>query len=160
MNDCFWMYQVSPEWLRRMDCCNEIEDFINYVLSNSKNISSVCVKGSTFNKFEIDYFRKLEDVIELQYHSEHNIVFLFKCYLYDTIDIGIRVDSHHGLVEINTKDRFHNVDHVFVFVKEYQQVYYIYIPSFIKNHSRVDWLSVLKTKPRGHVQVFRMVTMK
>jgi hypothetical protein len=65
MNDCFWMYQVSPEWLRRMDYYNEVEDFINYVLSNSKNISSVCVKGSTFNKFEIDYFRKLEDVIEL-----------------------------------------------------------------------------------------------
>jgi len=149
------MYEVSPEGLQRMDCCNEIEDFINYELSNSKNISRVCVKGSTFNKFKIDYFRKLEEVIELQYHNEHNRVFLFKCYLYDTIDIEIRVDHHHGLVEINTKDRFRNVDYVFVFVKECQQVYYTYIPSFIKDYSRVDWLSVPKTKSRGHVQVVR-----
>jgi hypothetical protein len=42
--------------------------------------SEVCVKGSTFNEFEVDYYEKLEEVIELQYHSEHNRVFLFKCY--------------------------------------------------------------------------------
>jgi hypothetical protein len=26
----------------------------------------VCIKGSIFNKFEVDYYGKLEDVIELQ----------------------------------------------------------------------------------------------
>ena len=30
---------------------------------------------------------------------------------------------------------------------------YIYTPSFRKDRSRVDWLSVLKTKPRGRVEV-------
>jgi hypothetical protein len=25
----------------------------------------VCVKGSTFNEFEVDYYKKLEEVIEL-----------------------------------------------------------------------------------------------
>ena len=30
--------------------------------------SGVCVKGSTFNEFEVDYYSKLEEVIELQYH--------------------------------------------------------------------------------------------
>jgi hypothetical protein len=91
--------------------------------------------------------------MELQYHSEQNRVFLFKCYWYDTTDRGIRVDPHYGLVEINSKARHRNVNDVFVFTKQCQQVYYTYTPSFRRDRSRVDWLSVLKTKPRGCVEV-------
>jgi hypothetical protein len=80
-------------------------------------------------------------------------VFLFKCYWYDTTDRGIRVDPHYGLVEINSKARHCIVNDVFVFAKQCQQVYYTYTPSFRKDRSRVDWLSILKTKPRGHVKV-------
>jgi hypothetical protein len=101
----------------------------------------------------LDYYSILEEVIELQYHSEQNRVFLFKCYWYDTTDRGIRVDPHYGLVEINSKDRHRNVNDVFVFAKQCQQVYYTYTPSLRKDRSRVDWLSVLKTKPKGHVEV-------
>ena len=32
-------------------------------------------------------------------------------------------------------------------------MYYTYTPSFRKDRSRVDWLSVLKTKPKGRVEV-------
>jgi len=115
--------------------------------------NGVCIKGSTCSEFEVDYCNKLEEVIELQYHSEHNKVFLFKCYWYYTIDREIRVDSHYSLVEINSKVRLCNVNDVIVFVKQCQQVYYTHTPSFRKDRSRVDWLSVLKTKPRGHVEV-------
>jgi hypothetical protein len=80
-------------------------------------------------------------------------VFLFKCYWYDTTDRGIRVDLHYGLVEINSKARLRNVNDVFVFAKQCQQVYYTYTPSFRKDRSRVDWLFILKTKPRGRVEV-------
>jgi len=80
-------------------------------------------------------------------------VFLFKCYWYDTTNRGIRVDPYYGLVEINSKARLHNVNDVFVFAKQCQQVYYTYTPFFRKDRSRVDWLSVLKTKPRGHVEL-------
>jgi hypothetical protein len=59
----------------------------------------VCVKGSTCSKLEVDYYGRLEEVVELQYHSEQNRVFLFICYLHDTTDRGIRVDPHYGLVE-------------------------------------------------------------
>ena len=62
--------------------------------------SGVFIKWSTSNEFEVHYYEKLEEVIELQYYDEYNRVFLFKCYWYDTIEIK---DSHHGLVEINTK---------------------------------------------------------
>jgi len=48
------------------------------------------------------------------------IEFLFKCYWYDTTDRGIRVDPHHGLVEINSKARHCNINDVFVFTKHCQ----------------------------------------
>jgi len=80
-------------------------------------------------------------------------VFLFKCYWYDTTNREIRVDPHYGLIEINSKARHRNVNDVFVFVKQCQQVYYTYTPSVRKDRSRVDWLSFLKTKPRGRVKV-------
>jgi len=80
-------------------------------------------------------------------------VFLFKYYWYDTTDRGIRVDPHYGLVEINSKARLRHINDVFVFAKQCQQIYYTYTSSFRKDRSRVDWLSVLKTKPRGRVEV-------
>jgi len=42
--------------------------------------NSVCVKGSTSSELEVNYYGRLEEVVELQYHSEQNKVFLFKCY--------------------------------------------------------------------------------
>jgi len=68
-------------------------------------------------------------------------------------DRGIKLDPHYGLVEINSKARLHNVNDVFVFARQCQQVYYIYTLSFRKNQSRVNWLSILKTKPRGRVEI-------
>jgi hypothetical protein len=78
--------------------------------------SGVCVKGPASNDFEVNSV-KLEDVIELQYHSEQDRVFLFKCYWYDTTNRKIKVDPHHNLVEINSKAKLHNVDNVFVLIK-------------------------------------------
>ena len=82
--------------------------------------NGVCVKRWTFSVFEVYYYEKLEEVIELQYHSEQNKYFLFKCYWDDTTDREIRVDPHHFLVEINIKARLCNVDDVFVFVMQCQ----------------------------------------
>jgi len=39
MDDCSWMYRDSLQGLRRMDYHNEVQSFINYALSNSRNIS-------------------------------------------------------------------------------------------------------------------------
>ena len=38
--------------------------------------NGVSVKGSTYSEFEVDYYGKLQKVVELQYHSEHNKVFI------------------------------------------------------------------------------------
>ena len=39
MNNRSWMYRDSPQGLWMMDYCNGIQDFINYALSNLRNIS-------------------------------------------------------------------------------------------------------------------------
>jgi len=39
MDDCSWIYRDSLQGLRRMDYHNEVQGFINYALSNSRNIS-------------------------------------------------------------------------------------------------------------------------
>jgi hypothetical protein len=79
--------------------------------------------------------------------------FLFKCYWYDTTEKGIRVDPHHGLAKINSKAKLCNVDNVFIFAKQCQQVYYTHNLFFRKDRSRVNWLSILKTKPMSRVKV-------
>jgi hypothetical protein len=56
-------------------------------------------------------------VIELQYHSKHNRVFLFTWYWYDTTDKKVRLDLYYDLVKINTKTRLRNIDNVFVLMK-------------------------------------------
>jgi len=148
---------LGPE--RKVKCYNGY--FVNGYVFHTEEYShgrkthnnGVCIKGSTSSEFEVDYYSRLEEVIELQYYSKQNRVFLFKCYWYDTTDREIKIDPHYGLVEINSKVRHRNVNDVFVFAKQCQQVYYTYTPSFRKDRSRVDWLSVLKTKPKGHVEV-------
>jgi hypothetical protein len=101
------LLSLDPE--RKVKCYNGY--FVNGYVFHTEEYgngrktynSGVCIKGSTCSEFEVDYYGKLEEVVELQYHSEQNRVFLFKCYWYDTTDNGIRVDPHYGLVEINSK---------------------------------------------------------
>jgi len=86
---------LGPE--RNVKCYNGY--FVNgyvflteeYMHGRKTHNNGVCVKGSTSSELEVDYGR-LEEVVELQYHSEQNKVFLFKCHWYDTTDRGIRVD--------------------------------------------------------------------
>jgi hypothetical protein len=131
------LLSLHPE--RKVKCYNRY--FINGYVFHTEAYrhgrktynNGVFVKGSTCCEFEVDYYGKLEEVVELQYHSEQNIVFLFKCYWYETTNRGISVDPHYGLVEINSKVRLRNVNDVFVFTKQYQQVYYTYTPFFRKD---------------------------
>jgi hypothetical protein len=116
------LLSLCPE--RKVKCYNEY--FFNGYVFHTEEYgygrktynNGVCIKGSSSSEFEVDYYGKLEKVVKLQYHSEQNRVFLFKCYWYDTTDRGIRVDPHYGLVEINSKARLRNANDVFVFAKQ------------------------------------------
>ena len=44
MNNRSWMYRNSPEGLRRMNYCNGVQCFINYTLSNLRNINGNGIK--------------------------------------------------------------------------------------------------------------------
>ena len=44
MDDRSWIYRDTIQGLRRMDYCNEVHNFINYTLSNSRNISGGGIK--------------------------------------------------------------------------------------------------------------------
>jgi hypothetical protein len=44
MDDCLCMYQDSPGRLRRIDYYNRVESFINYALSNMRNISGGSIR--------------------------------------------------------------------------------------------------------------------
>jgi hypothetical protein len=144
---------------RKVKCYNGY--FVNVYVFHTKEYGhgrktyniGVCVKESISSELKVDYYGRLEEVVELQYHSEQNRVFLFKCYWYDTTNRGIRVDPHYGLVEINSKTRLCNVNDVFIFAKQCQQVYYTYTLSFRKDRSIVDWVSIVKTKPRGRIEL-------
>ena len=71
---------------KNMKCYNEY--FINEHLYHTEEYghgrktynNKVRVKGLTSIEFEVDYYRKLEEIIELQYHREHNIIIFFKYY--------------------------------------------------------------------------------
>jgi hypothetical protein len=77
-------FSLGPE--RKCKCYNGY--FINGYVFHTEEYgqrrktynSSVYVKGSTSSELEVDYYGRLEEVVELQYHNEHNRVFLFKCY--------------------------------------------------------------------------------
>jgi hypothetical protein len=72
---------LSLDPKRKVKCYNKY--FINRHVFHIKEYgydrktykSGVCVKGSTSNEFEVNYYGKLEEVIELKYHSEQNRVF-------------------------------------------------------------------------------------
>ena len=98
------LLRLDPK--RKVKCYNVY--FVNKYVFHTKEYeherntynSGVCVKGSTCNEFEVDYYGKLEEVVEMQYHNEHNRVFLFKYYWYDITKRGIIIDPHYSLVKI------------------------------------------------------------
>ena len=82
------LLSLSPK--RKVKCFNEY--FINGYVFYTREYrhgrktynNGVCIKGSTCSEFAVDYYGRLQEVVELEYHSEQNKVFLFKCYWYDT----------------------------------------------------------------------------
>jgi len=89
---------------RKVKCYNR--NFINrhvfhieeYEHGKKTYNNKVCVKESSYNEFEIDYYRKLEKVIELQYHSKHNIVFYS-----NVIDMTLIKESEYIIIMVWSK---------------------------------------------------------
>jgi len=78
--------------------------------------NGVCVKGSTSSEFEVHYYEKLEEVIVLQYHNEHNRVFLFKFLGDDVFQVGELVEPYWVALSIDLEENsiFCVFDNIFV----------------------------------------------
>ena len=51
MNDRSWIYRDSPIRLCGMDYCNRVQGFINYTLSNMRNISGGNIRCPSNSNF-------------------------------------------------------------------------------------------------------------
>jgi hypothetical protein len=68
------LLSMGPE--RKVKCYNGY--FVNGYIFHTEEYkyerktynNDVCIKGSTFSEFKVDYYGRLEKVIELQYHNE------------------------------------------------------------------------------------------
>lgn len=71
------------------------------------NNSGVYVKGSSNMTTELDYYGRLDEIIEVEYPAlPIKRIVLFKCSWYDpTPRIGTRVHSNYKLVEVNANRR-------------------------------------------------------
>nr|GEU29600.1 hypothetical protein [Tanacetum cinerariifolium] len=64
--------------------------------SMQKDSRGVCVRGSVYNDDVRDDYGMLDEVLEVEYHSEsaHSVVVLFKCHWFDTVQ-GVKVNQKH-----------------------------------------------------------------
>lgn len=108
--------------------------------------SGVCVKGSCYSKYDVDYYGLLDEVLEIEYHGlglGRCVVPIFKCTWFDIVN-GVRVHPKHNLVDVKYRSRLRS-DDLFILASQSEQVYYVpYSSKELK-----DWWSVVKTKPRG-----------
>ncbi|GKC06877.1 ribonuclease H-like domain-containing protein [Tanacetum coccineum] len=113
--------------------------------------SGVCVKGSTYNEFESDYYGLLVEVLEVNYHDSNGrcVVVLFKCDWFEPIQ-GVRVNRKHNLVDIKYKSKGCQND-PFILASQAEQVYYAPYPSMTKDLK--DWWAVVKATPRSIYEV-------
>ncbi|GJV39971.1 putative transposase-associated domain-containing protein [Tanacetum coccineum] len=113
--------------------------------------SGVCVKGSTYNEFEYDYYGLLVDVLEVNYRDSNGrcVVVLFKCDWFEPIQ-GVRVNRKHNLVDVKYKSKGCQND-PFILASQAEQVYYAPYPSMTKDLK--DWWAVVKAAARSIYEV-------
>jgi hypothetical protein len=77
MDDCLCMYRDSPGRLRRMDYCNGVESFINYALSNLRNISESgirCLFKRCKNKKILNLDVVTMHLLQKKVHEKNNCI--------------------------------------------------------------------------------------
>ncbi|CAN1145105.1 hypothetical protein LINPERHAP2_LOCUS14509 [Linum perenne] len=111
----------------------------------SQNSGVVVVSETSTSQDDIEYFGKINDIIELNYYERFRVV-LFKC---DWVDVergnGVKKDKFgYTLVNFSrlVHTRVHLSDEPFVFTSQVEQVFYI------QDAIQSDWNVVVRVKPR------------
>jgi hypothetical protein len=112
--------------------------------------SGVYVKGVTEGG-EDDFYGVIEHIFELEYHALSHKIALFYCQWFDPKrNRGTKVHPHYDIVDIKMNKKYDRYD-PFIIAQKVRQVYYVPYPEM-----RIDkrgWCAVIKTKPRGRVEV-------
>jgi hypothetical protein len=71
------MYRDSPQWLRMMDYCNGVQSFINYALSNPRNINRgdircPCKRYKNRNFLDLDVV--MMHLLQKKIHEEMSVL--------------------------------------------------------------------------------------
>ncbi|KAK9094890.1 hypothetical protein Scep_026359 [Stephania cephalantha] len=122
---------------------------VTYDASMSTQNSSVCVKGSNYTESECDYYGKLQEVIQIEYHGQKRAM-LFKCDWFDTTpEVGTRAHRKLHLIEVHRNRRLNKYE-PFILAMQACQVYYLPYPSLRRD--RYEWLAVCNLHPRLAVE--------
>ena len=121
--------------------------------SNSGAMNSgVCIKGSSHSVNELEYYGRLQEILELEYPAlPIKRIVLFKCSWFDPIlNRGTRIHPQYKLVDVKS-GRVFNKYEPFILAVQAAQVYFASYPTLKRNVN--DWLAVCKIKARGIVEV-------
>nr|XP_027187893.1 uncharacterized protein LOC113785496 [Cicer arietinum] len=108
--------------------------------------SGVCVKGIGQGETSSDYYGVVSEILEFEWRSQATRkLILFYCDWFDPSSRGMRIHNQYKIVEVRKGRKYGKFDPFIS--KSATQVYYSPYPG----RQRVDWLVVMKTKPRGVV---------
>jgi len=112
--------------------------------------SGVYVKGVTEGG-EDDFYGVIQHIFELEYHGLSHKVALFYCQWFDPKrNRGTKVNPNYDIVDIKMNRKYDRYD-PFIIAQKAIQVYYVPYPDMCTN--KRGWCAVIKTKPRGRVEV-------
>ncbi|WMV28792.1 hypothetical protein MTR67_022177 [Solanum verrucosum] len=119
-----------------------------YGSARSTMNSGVCISDPNFG----DYYGRIKEIIQVEYREEPlKQTFLFKCEWFDpTIDVGVKKHNQYKLIDVNQRRRYKKYE-PFILAMQATQVCYVPYPS--KKKDKIDWLAVLKVKPRNVVEL-------
>lgn len=111
--------------------------------------SGVCVSGTGHDGTSSDYYGVLIEILELEWPSQATKkLVLFYCDWFDPSNRGMRTHNQYKIIEVRKGRKYEKFD-PFIFPKAATQVYYSPYPR--RQRDKIDWLVVIKTKPRGVV---------
>ncbi|GLT41667.1 hypothetical protein SLA2020_157120 [Shorea laevis] len=120
---------------------------ISYGKNKKTMNSGVCVRGTTLNDDELEYYGQLKEVIELHYFDAPvpQSVILFNCDWYD-LNKGIVIHPSSRIVDVNPRFKL-QTNEPFILASQAQQVFYASYPS--RNPRRRGWYAACKIRARA-----------
>lgn len=119
--------------------------------------SGVCIKGTSNSAIELDYYGRLQEILELEFPAlPIKRTVLFKCSWFDpTLDRGTRIHPQYKIVEVK-RGRVFNKYEPFILAVQASQVFFATYPTLKRNMN--EWLVVCKIKARSIVEVSNLNT--